>query len=150
MSVDDNVLAELLDLMGKGNMPEVSDEEINELLKRGVPIALKEQLNLMMGAGQEKVKAWMIKEWLDRAGWSPVQKIAVAKKISFDDKTLRALAAIAAEDGDTIDAVEVLEGEKQGEDAVAESAAEIPAPGGEPALLSEAQGEAQNVPEERE
>lgn len=98
MGKKDSILAELLNLIGSEDLPETSTDEINEILQRGVPIALKEQLSLIVGAGQERNKAWMIKEWLDRAGYAGVQKIAVAKKIQLDDKTLKVLAAIAGED----------------------------------------------------
>lgn len=94
----DSILAELLNLIGSEDLPETTTDEINEILQRGVPIALKEQLSLIVGAGQERNKAWMIKEWLDRAGYAGVQKIAVAKKIQLDEKTLAVLSKIAGED----------------------------------------------------
>jgi hypothetical protein len=100
---NDNLLQELLELIGTEKLPQMSTEDINELLQKGVPLALREQLNLITGPTQERVKAWMIKEWLDRSGFTPVTKIAVAKKITLDDKTLRILQAISEEDDTTID-----------------------------------------------
>jgi len=103
MSKPENILQELLDLIGREDLPKMSPEDINDILQRGAPVALKEQLNLIVGATQEKTKAWMIKEWLDRAGYTPITKIAIAKKIQLDEKTLRVLAKIAGEEEDDSD-----------------------------------------------
>lgn len=100
---NEDVLGELLALIGSTEAPQLSTDDVNEIFQRGVPLALKEQLKLITGGGSEKIRAWMIKEWLDRSGYTPVTKIAVAKKITLDEKTLRVLSKIAEEDVTTVD-----------------------------------------------
>jgi hypothetical protein len=142
MQKPDNLLSELLDLIGTEGVPQMTPEDVNDFLQKGVPLALREQLNLITGASQEKIKAWMIKEWLDRSGYTPVTKIAVQKKISLDEKTLKVLAKISEEDGDVIDAVEVLEIQESREGQRAEQETTAAASRDEQTILPEEQGEA--------
>lgn len=111
---NESLLAELLSIIGTNELPPATEEEINEILKRGIPLVLKEQLGLIISAGQERNKAWMIKEWLDRAGLVPVQKVAIAQKIQLDEKTLKVLAAIAAEDDPDSELCETVVGLEEG------------------------------------
>lgn len=96
----DNVLQELLDLIGRDQLAEMDPEDVEGILKAGVPHALKTQLDLMIGAGSERARMWTSDRWLDRAGYSPVQKVAVKQQLSLDKATLEALRQIAAEDDD--------------------------------------------------
>jgi hypothetical protein len=98
--VQQNVLAELLDLVGRENMPALPREDVESILNAGVSHALKTHLDLMIGGSSERTKAWVAKDWLDRSGLAPVQKVAVREHISFDAKTLEALKRIASEDDD--------------------------------------------------
>lgn len=130
-----------------GQGPQLSTDDVNEIFQAGVPLALKEQLKLITGSASEKTKAWMIKEWLDRSGYTPVTKIAVQKKISLDEKTLRVLAKISQEDGDVIDAVEIVETQEPREGERTEPEATVLTSRNEPELLPEKSGEPSDTPE---
>ena len=118
-----SVLRELLDIMGRDRLPVLSVEETEDVLKAGVPYALSTQLDLMLGGDNERTRAWLADRWLDRAGYSPVQKMAVQQRIQIDPATLAALKAIADEDvagPPAIDAV-IVTGELSAEPSMAES-----------------------------
>jgi len=123
------VLRELLELVG-AEADGMGDEDVREILRKGVPHALKAQLDIMIAGENEKTRAYAADRWLDRSGYSPIQKVAVKEQISFDPETLRALMAIAAEDDqDSRIRTAVGEGSQAG-------------PGGDPAAIeAEVEGE---------
>ncbi len=106
MAIDNNVLQDLLDLIGRDSFEEtVNSEDVAAILKAGVPACLKSQLDLIVGGGSERARMWTSEQWLNRAGYSPVQKVAVKQMLQLDPATLEALKLIAKEDDDPIEGV---------------------------------------------
>lgn len=99
---NNNLLTELLDLVGRDQLEDIQDTDIESVLKAGVPHALKTHLDLMLGAGNERVKMWIADRWLERSGHGAIQKAEITQKITFDPATLLALQNLAAEDQETI------------------------------------------------
>lgn len=92
-----NLLADLLDLIGRDRLPELDADGVDDVLAAGVPVALRTHLDLMSAGGSERARMWVADRWLDRAGYSPIKKVAVAEKITIDPETLKALQMIAKE-----------------------------------------------------
>jgi hypothetical protein len=110
----DNVLSDLLDLVGRDGAT-LEEEGVQEILKAGVPHALKAHLDLMLGGASERARMWVADRWLDRAGHSVIQKQAIKHQISLDPATLAALKQIALEDSSPV----IIEANGHGRDPAA-------------------------------
>ena len=99
-----SVIKDLLELIGsEGRGNALSPEEVNDILQNGVKHALKAQLDVIVSSDNDKTKAFVAKDWLDRAGYKPADKVIAKNIIAFDPETLRVLALIAAESEDDQD-----------------------------------------------
>lgn len=122
------VVRDLLALIGKGEEEDLTDQDVQDILRGGVKHALKAQLDIILGAENDKTKAYMAEQWLNRAGYSPVQKMAVKNQIAFEPETLQALLAVMKEDDQNS---QLRAGTGQGS---------LDGPGGDPAII-EIEGE---------
>jgi len=98
-----NILKDLLDLMGRDDLPAMEEVEVDAILQNGLPIALKTHLDIMLGGESERTRAWVAKDWADRAGYSPVQRSIEKKVFSLDERTIKALEAISEEDATDVE-----------------------------------------------
>ena len=77
-----NVLRELMELINDGE-DFIQPEEVEAVLKRGIPHALRAQLDVIMGGENERVRSHAAEQWLNRSGYAPVQKVAVKQQLSL-------------------------------------------------------------------
>lgn len=120
-----DVFKDLMDLIGDtGEGEDLTSDDVQRILQAGVGKALRAQLDVMGSSQNDKTKAFVAKDWLDRAGYKPVDKVAVQQRIAFDPETLKVLALIAAEADDQDSGIRTLPG------AVVSNG-----PGGDPGII---------------